>query len=245
MPDHEQGSEQRVVLGIHTNTEPGAPLIDGHAWLTITRDGKTEAYGLWPSDHPRFSQETSPPSTDVRRGIENEFEATASRFYELTPDQLRTFEAATREKVTWSYANTCASWASETAYRVTGERVNAAELAGLTDTPRQLRESIEQLERQRSTSHEAPRVPTETQPGRNSSSGSLSMTEARDARVEQLLAAAGNPDRLRLAMEELRDSARGQAFAADAGSHAAQLAGAEQTHEALARASNDVARGQG
>lgn len=241
MSDQDPQSNDRAVLGIHTNTEPGAPLIDGHAWLTITRNGRTEAYGLWPADHPRFSQEATPPATDIHRGIENNFEATASRYYELTPNQLRTFEAATREKTTWGYSNTCASWASDTAHRVTGERVNASELVGLTDTPRQMRESIDALEKERSTSEDAPRQPTEAEE-RGSSSGSLSMTDARDPQVEQLLASAEEPERMRIAMEALRDSARGQAFASDASAHAAQLAQAEQAHGDLERAHSEMAQ---
>ncbi|MCS4235029.1 hypothetical protein [Stenotrophomonas sp. BIGb0135] len=241
MSEQDPRVNDRAVLGIHTNTEPGAPLIDGHAWLTITRNGKTEAYGLWPADHPRFSQESSPPATDVRRGVENNFEATASRYYELSPDQLRTFEAATREKVTWAYTNTCASWASETAYRVTGERVNASELAGLTETPRQIRESIDALEKERGTSQDAPRQPTEAQ-DRGSSSDSLSMTDGRDSQVEQLLASAGDPERLRIAMEALQQSPHGQAFATDASAHAAQLAHAERAQDDLHRAQGEVAQ---
>ena len=241
MSDQDPKPSDRVVLGIHTNTEPSAPLIDGHAWLTITRNGKTEAYGLWPADHPRFSGEEAPPATDVRRGIENDFGATASRYYELTPDQLRTFEAATREKVTWGYTNTCASWASDTAHRVTGERVNASELVGLTDTPRQIRESIEELEKERSTSKDAPREPTDA-PERGSSSGSFSMTDARDAQVEQLLASAGDPERLKMAMEALQESARGQEFASQASAHAAQRSHAEQAQGELERAQSEMAQ---
>lgn len=90
-------SQERAVLGIHTNTLPGAPLIDGHAWLTITRNGQTEAYGLWPNSHPLFADEDPQPISNIRQGIENGFEATASRFYALTPDQLRVFESAVRE----------------------------------------------------------------------------------------------------------------------------------------------------
>lgn len=243
MSELEPQSDERAILGIHTNTEPGAPLIEGHAWLTITRHGKTDAYGIWPADHPRFSEETSPPETDVRRGLENGFEATASRYYELTADQLKTFEAATREKVTWGYSNTCASWASDTAYRVTGERVSASELGGLTDTPRQIRESIDQLESQRSTSRDAPRGPIEAAPGRGSSSGSLSMTEGSDRQVQQLLAAAADPERLRIAIEELQASARGQAFSAEAAAHAATLPTAEQARSASEPTPSDMARG--
>lgn len=235
MSDHEKQPEERAILGIHTNTEPGAPLIDGHAWLTITRDGKTEAYGLWPADHPRFSKETAPPATDIRRGIENNFEATASRYYSLSPEQLREFEAASREKVTWGYTNTCASWASDTAYRVTGERVNASELGGLTDTPREIRESIDKLERQQNTSHDAPREPVDVPKERGSSSSSLSMEEGRDPQVNALLANAGDPERLQQAVERLQESARGQAFADRAAEHTAQLNCAEQARGQMDR----------
>lgn len=180
MSDQEKQPQERVVLGIHTNTKPGAPLIDGHAWLTITRDGKTEAYGLWPANHPRFGNETTPPATDIRRGIENNFDATASRYYALSSEQLREFEAASREKVTWGYSNTCASWASDTVYRVTGERVIASEIGGLTDTPREIRESIDALERQQDTSRDAPREPVDAPKERGSSSSSLSMEGDRE-----------------------------------------------------------------
>jgi hypothetical protein len=152
-------AQERVVLGIHTNTLPGASLTDGHAWLTITRNGRTEAYGLWPNNHPRFAGEDPPPPSDIRRGIENGFQATASRYYELTPDQVRAFDNAVAERVTWGYTNTCASWASDTVHRVTGERVNASELLGLTGTPRQIHESIEQLERHRATAPDRPQQP--------------------------------------------------------------------------------------
>ncbi|HYQ25215.1 hypothetical protein [Stenotrophomonas sp.] len=235
MSDHEKQPEERAVLGIHTNTKPGAPLIDGHSWLTITRDGKTEAYGLWPADHPRFSQEVAPPATDIRRGIENNFEATASRYYSLSAEQLREFEKASREKVTWGYANTCASWASDTAYRVTGERVNASELGGLTDTPREIRESIDALERQHNTSPDAPREPVDAPKERGSSSSSFSMEEGRDTEVNALLANAGNPERLQQAMERLQESAPGQAFAERAAAHTAQLNSAEQARGQMER----------
>lgn len=230
MSEIQAGSGERAVLGIHTNTEPGAPLVDGHAWLTLTRGGRTEAYGLWPASHPRFSGENSPPPTDVRRGIEIGFEATASRYYELTPDQLRTFEAAAREKVTWGYTNTCASWASGTTYRVTGERVNASELGGLTDTPRQLRDSIDLLERRQNTTRDAPRKPEEARPAKGSSSSALSTADPGDREVRQLLSVVGDPERMALAMDGLRASARGQAFAAQAAAPAATLAAGPAAH---------------
>lgn len=224
-------------------------MVDGHVWLTITSGDKTEAYGLWPASHPRFRQETSPPTTDVRRGIGNSIQATASRYYELTPDQLMAFEAATREKVAWGYTTTCASWASDTVHRITGERVDASEYGGLTDIPRKIRESIDQLEGQHSTSREAPLVPQKpTEPaverGNSSSSGLFSVSDASDRQIQHLLDAAGDSEHLRFAMEALRASAPGQAFMADAGMHAVALTSAEQTNGMSESTQSDLVRGQ-
>lgn len=222
-------SQERVILGIHTNTLPGASLTDGHAWLTITRDGKAEAYGLWPNSHPRFAGEDPPPPSDIRRGIENGFQATASRYYALTPDQALAFEAAVAERVTWGYTNTCASWASDTAFRVTGERVNASELLGLTGTPRQIRESIEQLERHRATAPDRPQQPADIERDRSTSSGSFAANEvAGDGHVDRLLAAAHDPEALRQALRELSASEHGRAFEAQGRERLADVAGHEQ-----------------
>lgn len=141
---------------------------------------------------------------------------------------VRSGEAIRSARSTGHHTNTCASWASDTAYRVTGERVNASELGGLTDTPREIRESIDKLERQQSTSREAPREPVDVPKDRGSSSSSLSMEEGRDPQVNALLANAGDPERLQQALERLQESARGQAFADRAAEHTAQLNSAEQ-----------------
>lgn len=153
------GNNDKVVLGIHSTVNPGtegsvSQLIDGHAWISVTRDGKTEVYGLWPDDHPKVKDNGD--KTDIRRGMEAGQTATANRYYELTPEQATRLESRLRDNVTWGYGNTCASWASDTVYRVTGERVQGAELLGLTDTPRQLIDSIRKLERQRDTTPAQP-----------------------------------------------------------------------------------------
>ena len=43
----------RVVLGIHSHVDPNTEgsfnqFVDGHAWISVTRNGQTETYGLWP-----------------------------------------------------------------------------------------------------------------------------------------------------------------------------------------------------
>lgn len=222
-------SQEQAVLGIHTNTLPGAPLIDGHAWLTITRNGQTEAYGLWPNSHPLFADEDPHPTSNIRKGIENGFDATASRFYALTPDQLRVFESAVRENVTWGYTNTCASWASDTAYRVTGERVNASELLGLTDTPREIYDSIQALEKKRATTPDQPQPPADAERGSTSSSSLSARDVDNNPEFDRLLAAAGDPEALGQALREFAASSeQGRAFAAQVQARL-QNAAAEQS----------------
>jgi hypothetical protein len=166
----------RVVLGIHSNVDPNTQgsfnqLIDGHAWISVTRDGRTEVYGLWPDDHPsgRFDNGAG---SDIRRGVERGAPAAANRYYELTPEQVARLDARLQENVTWGYGNTCASWASDTVGRVTGQTVSGSELLGLTDTPRELIRSIRELERARRTSPDNPITPAEV-PARSSSFGAL------------------------------------------------------------------------
>ena len=103
-----------VVLGIHsvaydkTQRDGGsAALIDGHAWISVTRNGKTQQYGLWPDNHGRV--EDNGRTSDIRVGMEAGVIPKASRYYELTAQQARTLDAKLKENVTWSYANTCAS----------------------------------------------------------------------------------------------------------------------------------------
>jgi len=163
-----------VVFGIHSTVNPGTEgsfnqLVDGHAWLSVTRNGQTQVYGLWPDNHPNVRD--NGPASDIRTGLEGGATATASRYYQLTPEQAATLETRLRENIEWRYGNTCASWAGDTVKAVTGERVQGSELFGLTDTPRRLIESIETLEQQRATSPSNPLRPDEIL--RSSSFGAL------------------------------------------------------------------------
>lgn len=167
-----------VVLGIHSTVNPGTEgsfnqLTDGHAWISVTRNGQTQVYGLWPDAHPNVPDNGR--RSDIRTGLEAGYPASASRYYALTAEQAAALELRLRENVTWGYGNTCASWASDTARAVTGERVQGGELLGLTDTPRKLIESINALERQRDTTPSNPLRPDEIR--RSSSFGALSPDE--------------------------------------------------------------------
>jgi hypothetical protein len=182
MPDN-------VIVGIHSSArqDPNLNSVDnltaGHTWISVTRNGVTTNYGLWPDDHPRFrgTSENDPNRSDIRVGLEDGQRADASRYYQLTPEQATQLEQRLRENVTWGYTNTCASWATDTVSGITGQRVNGSELGGLTDTPRQTINSIRELERDRPTSLDNPIRPNEIT--RSSSFGALepSSTDTRYA----------------------------------------------------------------
>lgn len=140
------------------------------------------------------------------------------------------------------HTTTCASWASDTAHRVTGERVNASEPLGVTDTPRQLGKSIKELEEQRATAPDSPQTQGEIERG-----GSSSLSAAPDngqqapGQVERLLAAAQDPERLQQAMHDLQGSEQGHAFDAQVQQRMAKaerqaLAGRTQSHPSIERA---------
>lgn len=207
----------KVVMGVHTNTLPGASLTDGHAWLTLTRNGQTETYGLWPNNHQLFANESPHPESNIRTGIESNLSPTASRYYELNPEQVKQFDAATKEKVTWGLTNTCASWASSTAERVTGEHIDASELLGATGTPRQIHKSIDELEKKQPTTTDKPLPHVDPQQQHSSSFGQNSTKPAivtGDPQADALLAAANDPKALGNAMQNLAASPEGQAFRA-------------------------------
>ncbi|HZX81617.1 MAG TPA: hypothetical protein VFE72_11775 [Lysobacter sp.] len=117
----------RVVLGVHsaisTQTQAQAGsfdrFTDGHAWLSVTRNGKTQVYGVWPDDHPRVKDNGD--GTDIRVGLEHGFRSSADRYYELTPAQVAKLDKALKANVEWSVTTTCAGWANDTVSSVTGK----------------------------------------------------------------------------------------------------------------------------
>ncbi|WP_374411470.1 hypothetical protein [Hydrogenophaga sp.] len=156
-----------TILGVHSSVRPGVigpatgrpmdpGLIDGHAWLTVTRDGVSTTYGLWPDDHPRVVHRglNNGVGSDIRRGFEDDMTPAASRYYRLTPKQTATLESKLKENVHWGVTDNCSSWASSTLEAVTGQRLNADEpyTAGVVETPRVLGGSIQALERMDHTS---------------------------------------------------------------------------------------------
>ena len=165
----------RVVVGLHSTVNPDTQgsfnqFVDGHAWISVTSNGRTQYYGLWPDNHPDVPDNGA--ASDIRVGREANYPASASRYYELTPEQATRLQSEVQQNVTWGYTNTCASWASETVSRVTGQRIEATELLSI-ETPRQLIEEIRRLERQHPTSAADPITPGELPRNRSSSFGSV------------------------------------------------------------------------
>jgi len=147
-----------IILGIHSNVPSSAGFTDGHAWLSVSRDGVVTNYGLWPDDHPRIVAMglSDPKKSDIRTGMEDGQASESVRYYKLTIKQAATLERKLRENVSWGYTNTCASWASETLNAVTGENVNANDTLGF-ETPRHVTKSVEALEKIRPTSTRNPK----------------------------------------------------------------------------------------
>lgn len=144
-----------MILGVHSNVAgDDRSFTDGHAWLTITHDGKTTAYGLWPDAHPRVINNGD--KSDIRIGLEDGQTAAASRYYRLSDAQAKHFNALMQANVAWRYTNTCASWATEVVEEVVGEDLNADDYMGF-DTPRELGASIQAMEKKHPTSPHSPK----------------------------------------------------------------------------------------
>jgi hypothetical protein len=145
-----------TILGIHSNVAgDDNGYTAGHAWLTITADGKTTYYGLWPDAHPRTVDNGD--GSDIRIGMEAADRPAASRYYKLSPAQAIQFNALMRANVHWRYTNNCSSWASEVVDAVIGEDVDADDYGGV-ETPRELGRNILLLEASDPTSVYAPKA---------------------------------------------------------------------------------------
>jgi hypothetical protein len=80
----------------------------------------------------------------------------ASRYYPLSPAQAKHFWALMNANIHWTYTNTCASFATEVVEEVVGEDLDADDYGGF-ETPRELGQSLLDLEKRDPTSFHAPK----------------------------------------------------------------------------------------
>ena len=146
--------EHNVILGIHSNVI-GGDYSGGHAWITVTHSGFTSYYGLWPDAHPAVPD--NGPGWDVRKSMERNSKAKASRYYKLTPDQVRVLNGLLQTNVTWGYTHNCSSWAHGIIKKVVRENIDANDYFWFSETPRELGRSILGLEMQDPTNLHNPK----------------------------------------------------------------------------------------
>lgn len=155
--------------------------------------------------------------TDIRRGMETGYPASASRYYELNAEQVKQLEDVLGGNVSWRYTNTCASWASETVQSITGQRINADDTLGL-ETPRQLIDGIQELERKQKSSPDAPIAPNAAANSSSLGAASPPPTQSMEEALQAQLA------------RFLDDPERQRAWAAQVETHRIQLAAHEAPH---------------
>jgi hypothetical protein len=145
-----------TVLGVHSSIGPNAIVdtTDGHAWITVTAAGIPISYGLWPDDHP--DTVNNGPGWDIRTNMEPPT-GLYNRYHLLRPSQKTILLRCLAANVTWAYTHNCSSWASDTAFDVTGEDINADDIVFHFETPREFGTSIRDLEQADPSSPSSPK----------------------------------------------------------------------------------------
>jgi hypothetical protein len=144
-----------VILGIHSNVLGDNGYTDGHAWITVTRNGITNYYGLWPDEHP--AAPNNGPGWDIRKGMEQKSKPKASRYYKLNADQVTILDRLLLKNVSWGYTHNCSSWAHDIIWKVVHEDVDADDYLWIVETPRELGRNILLLEAKDPTSQYKPK----------------------------------------------------------------------------------------
>lgn len=122
--------EAKAYLGIHSSEPANNCKNDctnwGHAWVSLTEDGKTTYYGLWPDKHDEVKKRglANGNGSDIRTGIESGFGENV-RFYLITQAQKTRFLEFLKRNLTYTwYSYNCASFASDIVFETVGERVS-------------------------------------------------------------------------------------------------------------------------
>ena len=157
-------SKSLTILGVHSNVAgDDNDYTSGHAWLTIHEGGKTETYGLWLDNENvwdvmgvRGGGKLGGRKSDVQTNLDVGYTPAASRYYKLSEAQAKQFRALLQSNQKWRLTQTCASWARDIVQAVVGEDLDADDFAGF-ETPRELGNSIQALEKKDPTSLQAPK----------------------------------------------------------------------------------------
>jgi hypothetical protein len=147
--------KDKPIIGIHSNADPSNGIDSGHAWISLTQNGITHLYGLWPDFNPKV--ENNGNKTDIRVDIETGF-GKYSRFLPIDEDQLNRLKYKLGQNKTWTATYNCSSWAQEVYKYVTNESISADEFfnGSPLETPRKLSEGIMKLESTYPTSNFKP-----------------------------------------------------------------------------------------
>lgn len=158
------------IIGVHSNVVGGKVLTDGHAWISMHfENGRSTSVGLWVEgdllQSRRFIKDPigfmsdSAEKFEINFGLEDQkgYKAAASRYYFLEETQAKQATRVLGEFSGWRFTNTCASWATEVVKRLTGEKLDSGEFAGLTNTPRALGAAIAAKEKVNPTSLSLPK----------------------------------------------------------------------------------------
>lgn len=167
---------------IHSNVAAGQGdpgITDGHAWLTLhAADGTLiHSYGLWPDSHPGITAAglNNGDGSDVR--VDYAGDRRLGAYYYavgISEEQRVALDAAVRRQWCWTITNTCASFASEVFYEVTGIDIDADDYLGF-ETPREVGEHIVEANGGRAT----PAGPIQPAPGPAPSSSSSSSSSSK------------------------------------------------------------------
>lgn len=150
------------VLGIHV-IGPNANLIFGHAWLSLNIDGQVTTYGLHNEGRSYQPEGWNGTGTDIKKDLElrlpDVYDPSISRYYELTPDQLKAFENILARDEDWNLGHNCVDWATDVIKEITGEKVN--HFPELMRDPLKLEQSLKLLEAREKTSLDHPKIEPE------------------------------------------------------------------------------------
>lgn len=147
---------ERVLLGVHSSEPVNNCSWDcnnfGHAWISLTDNGKTTYYGLWPdwsSDIKKLGLSNG-ASSDLRRNVENG-SGDETRYYLLDKTQLARLDQFVNRYFEYDLTTyNCSSFAAEAVAITVGERLNVINDYG-NPTPCSLSKSINLLNKTKPT----------------------------------------------------------------------------------------------